>query len=179
MKKDDGYSFEEKDDSRTWTDELVQDCDRTPFVEEEELPLPVLEYLGEFKALIDACGQVSYYFNMRNFVRAGVNKAKIVAASYQHDLRYYNDQLNEWRVKAGRSFAVLSLHASKFGFEMPKTREEENDFLNNLAVKKDRRKAYKGYLDSCLKKEKVLSPQQLEAKFQQMLQKRLNKANKQ
>ena len=47
----------------------------------------VLEYLGNFKALIDACGSISYYNNMKNFINAGSNKVKIVASAYQHDKR--------------------------------------------------------------------------------------------
>ena len=161
-----GYSFEESDDRRTWTGELVPDCEKAKTV------LPVLEYLGEFKALIDACGQVSYYFNMRRFVYAEVNKAKIVAAAYQHDLRYYNDQLNEWREKARRSFGVLTLHADKFGYKFP----DRNDFLNGLTVSKDRREAFKDYLRTLLKREQTLSPDELETKFQKRLQRRLRRA---
>lgn len=176
--RNDGFSIEERDDKRTLDGSLVPDCEKVPFGE-ETAPLPVLEYLGEFKALIDACGQVSYYFNMKKFVAAGVNKAKNIASAYHHDLRYYSDQLNEWKEKARRSFAILGLHASKFGYEMPNsTKKEINNYLNGLVVSKDRRDAYKDYLDTCLDNNKTLSPKQLEAKFQQRLQKRLKKAMK-
>lgn len=169
------YSIEERDDRRTWDDGLVQDCEKAVFFEEEVPNSPVLEYLGEFKALIDACGKVSYYFNMKKFVSAGVNKAKNIASAYHHDLKYYNDQLNEWREKAKRSYAILSLHVDRFGYKMPKAK---NDFLNSLTVSKDRREAYKDYLDSCLKNNRTLSIQEMETKFQQRLQKRLKKASK-
>lgn len=135
---------------------------------------PILEYLGEFKALIDACGMVSYNWRMRENLKAGINKVKIVAASYQHDLKHYDDELTEWRAKANRAFTVLSFQAEKLGYEMP----ERKVFLNDLAILKDRRKAYKGYLETCIKNSKTLSPAELEAKFQQRLQKRLNKAKK-
>lgn len=174
--RDDGY-FEERDDERTLDGSLAPDCERIPF-EEEATFLPVIEYIGEFEALIDACGQVSYYFNMKNFVNAGGKKAKNIASAYHHDIRYYDDQLKDWKEKARRSFAVLKLHASKFDYNMPKTRKEENAFLNALVVSKDRRQAYKGYLETCLKNEKTLSPKQLEAKFQQRLKKSLKKAKK-
>lgn len=166
------HKIEEADDERTFGDELIPDCEKGPFSYEDEVSLPVLEYLGEFKALIDACGQVSYYYNMKKFVGAGANKAKLIASAYHHDLRYYNDQLIEWRVKAERSFAVLSLHAAKFGYEMPARKE----FLNALALYEDRRNAYKGYLDTCLKGNKTLSPAELEDKYQRRLRKRLKKA---
>ncbi len=168
----DGFSIEERDDERTISGELTPDCEK-PF--EESVDLPIIEYIGEFKALIDACGQVSYFFNMRNFVSAGVNKAKVVASAYHHDLRYYQDQLDEWRAKARRSFAVLCLHAKKFGFSMPSS---ENGYLNMLAVSKDRRDSYKGYLTTCLKNSKALSFAELEVKFQVRLKKALNKPKK-
>lgn len=160
----DDYNIEEKDDERTFNNELTPDC--------ENRILPVIEYLGEFKALIDACGQVSYHFNMKKFVSADINKAKKIASAYHHDAQYYTQQLNEWRVKARRSYAIVGFHAARLGFQMP----NENDFLNSLVISKDRRAAYKGYLDTCLKKEEPLSPCELETKFQCRLKKRLNKA---
>ena len=171
----DDYRIEEADDERTFGDELTQDCNKQPFVEaEEEFSLPVMEYLGEFKALIDACGQVSYFWNMKRFVSADVNKAKNIASAYHHDLRYYQDQLKEWQVKATRSFDVLSLHASKFDYEMP----AKILFLNALTLSEDRRDAYKGYLATCVKNMTTLSPRELEKKFAHRLRKRLEKANK-
>ena len=137
----------------------------------EEEAMPVLEYLGEFKALIDACGQVSYFWNMKRFIRAEVNKAKVVASAYQHDFGYYQDQTKEWVVKARRSFKILEMYAQKFGYDVP----EENDFLNGLAVSSDRRRAFKRYLYTCFKKEKAISFDEMETKFQAMLQKRLKK----
>lgn len=170
----DDFKIEEQDDERTWGDELTPDCEKGPFSYDDEMSLPVLEYLGEFKALIDACGQVSYHYNMKKFVSAGANKAKNIASAYHHDLRYYNDQLTEWRVKAERSFAVLSLHAARFGYQMPLKRQ----FLNALAFYEDRRDAYKGYLSTCLKNYKTLSPSEMEGKYQRRLQKRFKKAKK-
>lgn len=167
IKKDD-FSFEERDDERTTTGELVPDCEK-PF-ETVEIS-PVLEYLGEFKALIDACGQVSYFMNMENLVKADVNKAKIIASAYQHDLEYYKEQFKEWKEKAKRSFIVLSMHAGKLGYKLP----NEKDFLNGLTLMKDRRDAYKDYLSTCLKHEKTLSPFEMEKKFQLRLKKRLKK----
>ncbi|MBR3228664.1 hypothetical protein IKF67_00270 [Candidatus Saccharibacteria bacterium] len=171
--REDDFSFEEQDDDRTWGDELIPDCEREETVEEEVVP-PVLEYLGELKAMIDACGQVSYYYNMRNFIRAEVNKAKVVASAYNHDLLYYKVMYKEWEAKARRSYSILGLHAAKFGYKMP----PENDFLNSLALSKDRREAYKDYLVTCLKNEKTLSPAEMEKKFQKRLQRRLKKAQK-
>lgn len=160
----DDYRIEEADDERT--DGLVPDCDSS---NKNESPFrSVLEYLGEFRALIDACGQVSYYYNMEMFVKAGAKKAKVVASAYHHDLDYYRDQLTEWKVKAERSFAVLSLHAAKFGYKMP----SKKSFLNGLTLSKDRRNAYKDYLAVCVKNNKTLSPIELEVKFQRRLRRR-------
>lgn len=103
--------------------------------------LNVLEYVAEFKALIKACGWVSYYWNMKAFVAAKVKKAEDIAAAYQHDARYYNEQYKEWREKANRSYCILGLHAGKLGYSMP----EQRDFLNSLTLYKDRRECYKYY----------------------------------
>ena len=171
--RNEDFSIEEIDDPRTFTGELVPDCEKSdelPF-EESANSVTVLEYLGEFKALIDACGQVSYFFNMKKFVKAGVNKAKSIASAYHHDLRYYNDQLAEWKVKAERSFAIVTLHALKLGYRMP----EKKHFLNLLTLYETRRKAYKDYLSTCLKNQRPLSPNELEAKYQKRLQKALEK----
>ena len=172
---DDGWRFEENDDERTWGNELTPDCEEVPF--DNELPFPeqeispVLEYVAEFKALIDACGCVSYYFNMKKYVAAEVSKAKIVAAAYSHDLRYYEDQLSEWKVKADIAFGALAVQAARLGYTMPKKKL----FLNMLALYKDRREAYKGYLQTCLKKDQALSPIGLELKYQKLLRKRMKK----
>lgn len=167
MEDNENY-FEENDDPRTQTGELVEDCKKGSLKKEKKIPESVLEYLGEFKGLIDICGQVSYFYNMSKYVSADVNKAKIVAAAYQHDLEYYNDQLNEWRVKGRIAFGVLGLHARKLGYEMP----DQLTFLNDLATSKDRRKAYKGYIDTLMWNAKTLSPTELEAKYQDLLRKR-------
>jgi hypothetical protein len=173
--KDDGFRFEEVDDKRTWGDGLVPDCEKVEASKQQVEPsLPVLEYLAEFKALIDACGQVSYFYNMKKFVGAGVNKAKNVAAAYHHDLRYYSDQLTEWKVKAERSFAILGHYADRFGYKMP----VRKNLLNDLTLSEDRRSAYKGYLGTCLKHLRTLSPGELETKYQNRLQKRLKKTNR-
>lgn len=169
--RDKDFCIEEQDDKRTWGDELVPDCEKgseASFGEDTEL-LPVLEYLGEFKALIDACGNASYYFNMKKFVKADVNKAKRIASYYNHDLKYYDDQLKEWRVKAERSYLILDQLASRFNYAMP----EKKAFLNSLALSYDRRKAYKDYLLVAQRNLKTISPSELEAKFQKRILRRM------
>jgi hypothetical protein len=173
---DNGYNIHEHDDPRTWDNSLVPDCEKVLEQSEEffgnDEKLPVLEYIGEFKNLIDSCGQVSYFWNMRDFVKHGtVNKAKIVASAYNHDVHYYDEQLANWRIKARRSYSILNLHAVKFGYSVP----EETTFLNDLTLSGDRRKAYKDYLGTCLKNYTTLSPQDLERKFQRRLKKRFKK----
>ncbi|MBQ6414602.1 hypothetical protein IJI28_03220 [Candidatus Saccharibacteria bacterium] len=165
----DDFSFEEMDDARTFNGELVPDCEAIPVV--DEVISPVIEYVAQFKALIDDCGWVSYHFNMRKYLAAKVNKAKIVASAYQHDLAYYIDQLNEWRTKAEIAFGALSVQAARLGYTMP----ERKLFLNMLTLYSDRRKAYKGYLQTCLKKKEARSPERLEADYQKLLEKRLKK----
>lgn len=129
----------------------------------------VLEYLGNFKALIDACGSISYYNNMKNFINAGSNKVKIVASAYQHDKRYYGEQCKEWRVKAKESYEALSFFAKKLGYDMP----EGNELINDLIFSRDRRGAYKGYLGTCQKNNTTLSPEELEDKFLRRMQRKL------
>lgn len=166
--KEEDFRFDEADDPRTWGEELVPDC-------EKNKNLPVLEYLSGFRALINACGQVSYFYNMRLSVAVGVNKAaRVIAPAYHHNFRYYDDKLKDWRAKAKKSFIILEFHGKKLGYYF----SEQTSFLNSLALSKDRREAYKGYLDTCFKQHKALSPNEMEEKFQKRLQKRLNKAKK-
>jgi hypothetical protein len=169
--KDDGFRFEETDDPRTFSGSLVPDCENT---QDAGSNLPVLEYISEFRALIDACGQVSYFYHMRLFVAAELKKAKEIASEYNHSFRYYDEQLKDWRAKATKKFVVLKFHGNRLGYSFP----EQKSFLNELALSKDRRDAYKGYLNTCLKKQKTFSPDELENKFQKRLKKRLGKAKK-
>lgn len=177
------YKIEEADDPRTWTDELVPDCERSDEPTSESAngapsdddvfgDLLITEYVGEFRALIDACGQVSYYMNMVKFVQGDVAKAKKVAAAYQHDLRYYKEQYNEWRVKALRSFDALGVHAAPLGHSMP---SDKKVFLNNLVLHKDRRECYKYYLDGYFPKGITFSPTELEKKYAERIKKRLKR----
>ena len=167
--RDDGFCYEESDDERTFGDELIPDCEREYFQDEAVPDFTILEYVAEFHSVIDACGQVSYYMRMKRNVAENVAKAKIVAAAYQHDLRYYTDQYNEWHAKAEGAFGALSFQAEKLGFEMPLRK----NLLNALTLYKDRRKCYKYYLDSRLEKNVAFSPRQLEQEYQKMVRKRL------
>lgn len=171
----DDYRIEESDDLRTRGNELSSDCEakeQQPREEpKEEGTVSILEYLGELKNLIDACGNVSYFWNMKRFMAANVNKAKMIAAAYQHDLCYYEDQCNEWRVKAERSFIILKALAEKFGYERP----NRKDLLNKLTLHKDRRDAYKTYLQTCLKNNIPISFEELEEKYEKRILKRANK----
>lgn len=168
----DNYRIEEKDDPRTWGDELSPDCEeKEPEIPQEEWDVTVLEYLGELKYLIDACGNVSYFWNMKNFTKAGVNKAKMIATAYQHDVRYYDEHLREWRVKAKRSFVVLKTLAGKLGYDMPGQRV----LLNDLTLSKDKRDAYKAYLRTCEKNHVSISFDELEAKYRKRILKRSKK----
>ena len=171
----DNGRFEESDDERTWNggDELEQDCEKPEASKPEvSADLAILEYVAEFRALIVACGQVSYYYNMKMLVRANVAKAKTVAAAYQHDLRYYTEACEEWRAKAYRSFKVLKMHAEKLGYQMP---DNLPNFLNSLALYKKRRECYKYYLDRYLDKNMTFSPAELEEKYFLRLQRRLRR----
>lgn len=165
--RDDGFSYEELDDERTINGELAQDCNSVSA--SEEIGPSAIEYVAQFKALIDACGQVSYYFNMRKYLAAEVNKVKIIASAYQHDLAYYNDQLNDWKTKAEIAFGALAFQANRLGYSLP----EKKSYLNMLTLYKDRRDAYKDYLRTCLKNGELRSPARLESDFQKRLKKRL------
>ena len=170
--KDDGYRFEEMDDPRTIGDVLTPDCERgnsLPFG--EEVCLPVFEYLNEFKTLIRCCGKVAYNHNMIRDIKDGVSKAIEVSSKYHHDLSYYEKQKAKWKGKTERSYAILSFYAGRFGFDVP----EKRYFLNVLTLSKDRRKAYNGYLDTCLDNKKAISPTKLEYKYYQLLEKRMGR----
>ena len=177
-----GYSFEETDDSRTSSGELVPDCEKIEGPSDDEdileteadkvLPdLLLIEYVAEFRSLIDACGQTSYYWNMKQFVAERVKKAEDIAAAYQHDARYYTEQYREWAAKAKRSYKILGMHAARLAYKMP----EIKGMLNSLTLYKDRRECYRYHLDNCLKRGAALSPEELEKKYEARIAKRKQK----
>ncbi len=183
--KNNGYSFEETDDSRTFSSELIPDCEKVNGLPDDNDILEAeadkvlsdllpLEYVAEFRSLIDACGQTSYYWNMKQFVVERVKKAEDIAAAYQHDAGYYNEQYREWAAKAKRSYKILGLHAARLAYKMPEMRE----MLNELTLYKDRRECYRYYLDSCLKTGATLSPEELEKKYAARIEKRQNPKKK-
>ena len=169
---DDEYRFEERDDERTFGEGLISDLEAAEQDKLEKAEAWLKEYISEFYQLINSCGQVSYYSNMRHFVQEEQHKAKLVAASYEHDLAYYKEQEISWVAKARRGLAVLKFKASLVGYDFE---EEDNTFLNNLALSKDRRESYKYYLAHFKKNGKIYSPDELEYKYIQRIMKRKKK----
>jgi len=160
------------DKDSVFEEEKLDEWDRVYIPDEHKTFDFSLEYLAQFGDLINACGQVSYFLNMKKCLDAQVRKAINVAASYNHDKRYYAEQLDEWRWKAKRSLGILKFKAQKAGVEFDISKfGDDNGFLNMPAISKDRRKNYKGYLD----RSHTLSPVELEARYQKLLQKRMKR----
>ena len=165
----DGYKFEERDDERTLTSELVPDCDA--FYVEATKENCILEYMSQFKMLIEACGKVGYFWNMERCLSPKISKVEVSASTANHT-KDFKKQRIEWVNKANIAYAALSIHARRLGIDMP---EDEKAFLNALAISKDRRKCYTSYLNNRIEKNLTLSPDELEGFFQKRLEKRLKK----
>ncbi len=162
----DDYRFEEKDDPRTYNDELVSDLDR---IEKEELDkaesyIKCLEYVEEFLKLIDGCGKTEYYRCMYHNVSEKVKNATNVAEKYQHNVQYYAEKRISWTAKTRRSFKTLKWRAEQIGYSIE---DEEKVFLNDLALSPERRKCYRYYLRQFKKNGKMFSPDELEIKYVQ------------
>ncbi len=150
---------------------------KNPFEEAEEefenrfMPSKT-EYIVEFRAVIEACGNVGYHFKMLENLKNNNPKAQAVATAYQRSPAYYQVELKYYVNQAREAFKRLGLQATRFGFNMP----DENSYLNGLALYEDRRDCYKYYLKNhCEKKGKILSPFELESKYQLRLRKREKK----
>jgi len=173
MFEDNGYSFEEQDDPRTWDDSVENrqaqedSTSGSVWIETQKS-----EYIAEFASLIYAAGQLSYYHSMLRNVKNDVKKVKTIAAAYNRDLQYYGEQLQEWRAKADRCFKVLAECAKNLDISF---NYEEKFFINELALHIDRREAYKDYLVTAQKHNTPISPEDLEKKYQNRLRKRANK----
>lgn len=175
---DDDWHYEEDDDKRTWGNELIPDCKRLPFDEDDDgEPEPdegissVEEYVEKFREVINACGQTSYYFHMKKNLAAEMKTPTEIATKYGRNSQYYKKELEGWKNTAEKAFDALDEQAAHFGYLLL----EKNLFLNMLTLWKDRRDAYKGYLDTCLKNGKALSPIELERKYQKGKQKKRKK----
>lgn len=156
-----------------WDNEFFPDQVKANKAVEADKPDFTFEYFCQFCDLLDACGSVSYYLNMKKCLDYKIRKATAIAAAYKHDRLYYLEQLNEWRFKARRSLSILKFKAEEAGIQFDISDfGVDKDWLNALALSKDRRKQYKGYLT----RNHSLSPTELEIKYQKLLQKRIKKS---
>ncbi|MBR2658385.1 hypothetical protein IKD57_00610 [Candidatus Saccharibacteria bacterium] len=168
------WKIEESDDERTLSDsnEITEDCNvKKKEVENENFGLPVMEYLSALAKFVDTCGQLSYFWNMKNNMSAKVDKVLNIADEYNHTNDYYNKQHAEWKAKAEKAYIKLEFFASIIGYEMP----EQKKYINLMALSKDRRECYRYYLERCLKNKETLPPDEFEKLFERRLSKRLNK----
>ena len=61
------YNIEERDDERTVTGELIQDCSKA-FVKEEEFDTSGSDYVKVFRQMIDACGKIAYNRGFKTYL---------------------------------------------------------------------------------------------------------------
>ena len=180
------YAFEERDDERTWDESLVPDCEKKVEKEVEkkkkskktrkeiidEMDSSALEYVCALKILIDASGKVSYYTHMLEGNRLGVSKMIIVASAYGHELKYYAEQMKDWKYKQSEAFVRVNDLGKVLGYK--DYLKSKNAIFAHL-FEEDRRKNYKGYLENALRRGKTLSLAELEEKYENLLKKRLKK----
>lgn len=169
----DDYRFEERDDERTFGNELIPDLEK---IEKEKIQKAkayrkAFDYVSTFEKLIKACGQVSYYNSMQYNVRRNVTKPTEVAARYNCSVSYYMKKHNDWVAEAEKQFDILKYQASLIGYDIE---DEKKVFLGDLQLSDDRRKCYKYYLNQ-FTKGKLFSPDELEYKYIQRIMKRKKK----
>lgn len=164
---DNSWKIEEPDDPRTWGDELVPDNEKTI---EAPAELPITQYIDTFLALIDVSGQVAYYRKMKDSLVSNASTAKIISSAYNYSVKDYERKLNLWIEKSLCLYERLRLYAIELCFALPRG-NGKYDFLDSLEASRERRKAYKGYLRTCQKNDDVLSPMELEEKFQKRFRK--------
>lgn len=190
---DEEYDIEEADDERTIMSQIIEYAETVTYkrklaaeevAELEKKATRIFSYYGDLKAIIDACGKVSYYWNMKHGLKGNVQQMKMIASAYQHDLKYYEKMLNEWRWKAKRALATFKIQAHALNItvnpesEFKKALEWDDQFLRQLAISDDRRKCYKDYIASYALKVEVLSVEKLEELYQDRLTRRAKKTPK-
>ena len=137
---------------------------------DKNLEVKIYIYYEEFRRLISACGWVSYYWNMQNGIQGKVSKVQHIAEYYDHNERYYSEQLNEWRFKAERSFEILVNDGKAIGVDNSDI--VKKDFLNSLVYDADRRSSYKRYIDTRMKRHEALNIQEIENLYLNKVRKR-------
>lgn len=130
----------------------------------------VVEYLGNFKSLLDACGQIACYANKRRFLKVGVNNRRFTVSSNRSCRDYYGEKRDEWHKKAEEAYDDFCVNAGELGYEVP----DKEKYLDGMLSSKERRDAYKCYLNTCIKNNKALSPEEMEKKFQHRMQRHLS-----
>lgn len=156
---DEEYRFQEEDDPRTWDGSLVPDFSKE---------ITEADYYQVLLQLIDAGGKVAYFFKMKkNFVR-DANHGKDVALIYGHDLEYYKRRLSWWKSQARKELALYKMVANKFGIGLARN---DKEILNSL-VEADRRAKYKDYVKGAKKRNEILGLEDLERKYQELIEKR-------
>lgn len=174
----DDFKFEEKDDPRTLTDELVPDAekeeisfnaDAAPF--DTELT-KLMEYYYQFERLLSECGEVAYYFKTLQNIRRGSFPVKDMLRKYGHDEAYYKENIDK-HVAEARS-ALVNLKAVYASEALPYS---DKDFLNAL-VDEDRRRSYYGTIKLGKKHAKFFPYKDFEARYQRRLINREKKKSK-
>lgn len=174
----DDFKFEEKDDPRTLTDELVPDAekeeisfnaDAAPF--DTELT-KLMEYYYQFEKLLSACGKVAYFFKTLQNIRRGAFPVEDLLRKYQHDEEYYKENVEKWVNEARATLEVL-----KGVYEGETLPYSDKDFLNAL-VDEDRRRSYYGTIRLGKKHAKFFPYKDFEARYQRRLINREKKKSK-
>ena len=183
------YNFEELDDPRTWQPNcLIPDWDAKAEEEVGELVLvsglahsdrtpETDEFWVGFERLLDACGQVAYYWHMvQNVGKAPHNQAKNIAEKYNRSLRYYREQREAWVFEARRALSVWQLQAYENGIEF---HFDDNGkvFLNSM-LDSDRRDCARDTVKYAKPKGVLLNPDEIEDRFKKRLERRRAKKEK-
>ncbi len=181
------YKFEEQDDSRTqMPNYLIPDY--AVRAEEEVGPLvpgkvssdrspETDEFWVRYERLLDACGQVAYYWRMaQNVGKQPYNQAKNIAVKYNHDLAYYREQRRAWTFEARRALKLWQFYAYRLGVEFHFA-DDGDDFLNSL-IDSDRRDCSRDTVRYAKPKGLLLHPDEIEDRYKKRLERRREKRSK-
>lgn len=138
-------------------------------------------YNMAFVDLIDLCGEISYDLSMIICFEEDGYKGQAVARAYGHDLSYYRQRLKGDRIAALNALSRLKVEAKNakvslalYDTEDDSTKDHGHELMEALK-NTERRRAYRGYLETASRNDRIISPFQLETKFQLRLKRRVKR----
>lgn len=132
-------------------------------------------YWRYFRRVVKSCGQTAYYFKTMRNLESEVPDVVKLAQSKGYNLCYYKGKTAKWVCEARRDLYKFKAHM-KDAYDLDLYCPDRK-FLNNL-VDEDRRASYYDTIRRFSKELIILTPDEVEGRYQKRLAKREAKLKK-